>query len=307
MPRLEPARAKGAEKVLGGVSPQSVRSCPLSAEERHESYAASSMMFFLGADTMDPKRFDSREIPSDREDSELSSSDNESDCWSRFGERGAMPRLEPARAKGAEKVLGGVSPQSVRSCPLSAEERHESYAASSMMFFLGADTMDPKRFDSREIPSDREDSELSSSDIESDSVTVFGEEVTQLPSFRAWKLRVNVELRWRRTVLLRWRGFFSNRGDFGGVPKFLDVAHSCTFREVLRFLSEVRHEDHSAPILKFSYSSCDAYSSSQEQLKVAFKNNFAAGSCIGTTGTTTLDRGGRFTWSAATRTAADAV
>ena len=113
------------------------------------------------------------------------------------------------------------------------------------------------------------------------AVTVFGEEVNQLPSSRVRKLRVDVELRWRRTVLLRWRGFVSNRGDFGGVSEFLDVAHGCTFREVLRFLSDVRHEDHGAPILKFSYSSCDAYSSSQEQLKVAFQDNFAAGSCIG--------------------------
>ena len=81
--------------------------------------------------------------------------------------------------------------------------------------------------------------------------------------------------------VLRWRGFVSNCGDFGGVSEFLDVAHGCTFREVLRFISEVRHEDHSPPILKFGHSSCDAYSSSQKQLKVAFQDNFAAVSCIG--------------------------
>ncbi|KAM7300877.1 hypothetical protein ISCGN_016459 [Ixodes scapularis] len=88
-------------------------------------------------------------------------------------------------------------------------------------------------------------------------------------------------MRWLRTVLLRWRGLFSNRGDLGGVPDFLDVAHSSIFREVLRFLSEVRHGDHSLLILKFSYSSCDAYSSSQEHLNVGFQNSFAASSCIG--------------------------
>lgn len=38
-------------------------------------------MFFLRrADTMDPKRFYSRGIPSDSEDSELSGSDDDSDC-----------------------------------------------------------------------------------------------------------------------------------------------------------------------------------------------------------------------------------
>lgn len=56
------------------------------------------------------------------------------------------------------------------------------------------------------------------------------------------------------------------------------MAHSDIFQGVLRFLSEVRHEDRSAPILKFSYFSCDAYSFSQEQLNVAFQNNFSAGS-----------------------------
>ncbi|KAM7307970.1 hypothetical protein ISCGN_011605 [Ixodes scapularis] len=61
------------------------------------------------------------------------------------------------------------------------------------------------------------------------AVAVFGEEVNQLTSFRVRKLRVNVELRWRRTVLLGRRGFVSNRGDFGGVSEFLDVAHGCTF------------------------------------------------------------------------------
>ncbi|KAG0422305.1 hypothetical protein HPB47_001851, partial [Ixodes persulcatus] len=44
---------------------------------------------------------------------------------------------------------------------------------------------------------------------------------------------------------------------------------------------QVRHKNHSVPILKFSYPYCDAYFSSQEQLKVTFQNNFAAGSCLG--------------------------
>ena len=61
------------------------------------------------------------------------------------------------------------------------------------------------------------------------AVGVFGKEVNQLPSFRARKLRVNVELRWRRTALLRWRCFVSNGGDFDGVVEFLDVANGCPF------------------------------------------------------------------------------
>ncbi|KAM7293264.1 Down syndrome cell adhesion molecule-like protein Dscam2 [Ixodes scapularis] len=61
-------------------------------------------------------------------------------------------------------------------------------------------------------------------------ITVFGEEINQLPALRSWELGVDVERRRRRALLLWRRGFLGDSGDHGWRLKLLDVAHGGTLR-----------------------------------------------------------------------------
>ncbi|KAM7282374.1 ATP-dependent DNA/RNA helicase DHX36 [Ixodes scapularis] len=66
------------------------------------------------------------------------------------------------------------------------------------------------------------------------AVAELGEDVCELSSFRGTEIRVNVQLRRWWAVRLRWRGLIGYHSEFDGVPEFLGVAYSDTFREVLR-------------------------------------------------------------------------